>query len=118
MSNIRDYQVNHLLLLVGSNPVPNVVAGKLLTTPEDTITLIHSADDGFELAKRLRAWFVRAGYSDENIGLKEIKESDAVSVSTCVQEALDEYKKEILKQGGKGSNTANKAGPVRIGLNY
>ncbi len=113
-----DYQVDHLLLLVGSNPVPNAVAGKLLTTRTDSITLIHSVDDGFKLAKRMQEWFVRAGYSDENIGLEEIKESDAVSVSTTVEKVLDEYKKEILKQGGRGSNSADRVGPIRIGLNY
>jgi hypothetical protein len=116
MSEIRDYQVDHLLLLVGSNPVPNVVAGKLLTTPKDTITLIHSADDGLELAKRLRAWFARAGYSEANISLREIRESDAVSVSNCVQDVLEKYRSQLLRE--RNSNTANEVGTIRIGLNY
>src|SRR5712692_3676922 len=142
MSDIRDYQVDHLLLLVGSNPVPNAVAGKLLTTTTHyyeaqvlhgrvpnavagklltttagTITLIHSAD-GLDLAERLQSWFVRAGYSDANVGLEEIKESDALSVSKCVQDVLDGYKSQVLEERKRGSNTANKVGTVRVGLNY
>ncbi len=109
MSDIRDYQVDHLLLLVGSNPVPNAVAGKLLTAPGGTITLIHSKD-GFELAKRLKSWFVEAGYVDTNIGLKEVKESDATSVFGRVQEVLEKY-----EQDHAGTN---KADMTRVGLNY
>ena len=112
MSNIRDYEVDHLLLLVGSNPVPNAVAGKLLTKTKGTITLIHS-EEGFDLAKRLQAWF-----SDANVELEEIKESDAASVFTCVQNVLDGYKSQVLKEQKRGPNTANKVGTVRIGLNY
>src|SRR6266851_938202 len=100
MSEIRDYQIDHLLLLVGSNPVPNAVAGKLLTAPGGTITLIHSEDglpagrrpsDGPTLVQRLKSWFVHAGYSDTNIGFKQVEESNAASVSAGVHEVLKEY---------------------------
>jgi hypothetical protein len=54
MSEIRDYQVDHLLLLVGSNPLANAVAGKPLTTTQGTLTLINSrAADSLELAQKL-----------------------------------------------------------------
>src|SRR3989442_6268423 len=118
MSNIHDYQGDHLLLLVGSNPVPNVVAGKLLTTPKDTITLIHSAD-GLKLAQRLKSWFVRAGYSDANIGFKPAEESDAASVYTCVHEVLEKYERRVLKEYKSDSDNTSKAHKVRrVGLNY
>lgn len=114
MSELRDYQVDHLLLLVGSNPVPNAVAGKLLTKKESTITLIHSKD-GLKLAQRLQSWFVRAGYSG-NIGFKQVEESNAASVSTGVQQALNEYERKILAEDK--SESGKKAHEVRVGLNY
>src|SRR5690349_4341044 len=109
MSELRDYQVDHLLLLVGSNPVPNAVAGKLLTAPGGSITLIHSAD-GLDLAQRLKSWFVHMGYSDTNIGFKEVEESDAVSVYVGIQDVLEKYERYF--------GTANKAHMARVGLNY
>lgn len=117
MSDIRDYQVDHLLLLVGSNPVPNAVAGKLLTTTADTITLIHS-DDGLDLVQRLKSWFVHAGYSDTNIGFKQVEESNAASVYACVHEVLEGYESKVLKEYKSDSDNANKARLVRMGLNY
>src|SRR5579884_353853 len=106
MSELRDYQVDHLLLLVGSNPVPNAVAGKLLTAPGGTISLIYSAD-GSRLAERLESWFGKMGYSD--IRLTEVEESNATSVSTNVQAVLEKYERERKKN-------ANKVPKVRVGL--
>lgn len=117
MSEIRDYQVDHLLLLVGSNPLPNAVAGKLLTATGGTITLIHSAD-GLDLAQRLKSWFVDAGYSDTNIGFKQVEESSADSVYTHVHEVLKKYERKVLEEYKSGQDNANKAGMVRVGLNY
>ncbi len=117
MSELRDYQVDHLLLLVGSNPVPNAVAGRLLTTTAGTITLIHSKD-GFKLAQRLKSWFVRAGYSAGKIDFKEVKESDSHSVSTVVHQVLNEYEHTVLGENKSDSNSANEAREVRVGINY
>jgi len=107
MSAIRDYQVDHLLLLVGSNPVPNAVAGKLLIATGGTITLIHSAD-GLDLVQRLKGWFLKAGYS--NISFIEVEESDAASVYESVQTVLKTYE--------RGGGNAHKSGMTRVGLNY
>jgi hypothetical protein len=107
MSDIRDYQVNHLLLLVGSNPVPNVVAGKLLTAPGSTITFIHSKD-GSDLAQRLGEWFGSTGYTD--IRFAEVKESNATSVHKEVSKKIEEY-----ERNHAGTNQTHTA---RMGLNY
>jgi hypothetical protein len=109
MSNVRDYQVDHLLLLVGSNPVPNAVAGKLLTAQGGTITLIYSRAS-FPLAKRLKSWLADAGYSNEHIGFREVDESDAASVYSQVNEVLVEYDRDHA-----GTNRMRTA---RTGLNY
>jgi hypothetical protein len=43
MSNLTQYQVDHLFLLIGGNPLPNYVAAHLLARPADTtITLVAS----------------------------------------------------------------------------
>ncbi len=112
MSDIRDYQVDHLLLLVGSNPLPNAVAGKLLTATSGTITLIHSrATDSLGLAQRLKSWFLKAGYLDTNIRFKEVEESNAASVYKNVQDVLND----VLKTYKRDYSNANMP---RMGLNY
>jgi len=107
MSEIRDYRVDHLLLLVGFNPLPNAVAGKLLTAPGGTITLIHSKD-GFNIARRLAMRFRNAGYAD--IDLFQVEESNAASVREKVFRAIEQY-----EHNHAGTNSARVA---RMGLNY
>lgn len=51
-------KVEHLILLVGGNPLPNAVAGRLLVRPGGRITLVHSADT-YSIAERLKKWFER-----------------------------------------------------------
>jgi len=104
MSDLQDYLVDHLLLLVGSNPLPNAVAGKLLAAPGGKITLIHSRD-GFPLAERLRKWF-----QNVDISLKEVKESEAASVEEKVSEAIEQYERDYTR--------TNPIHPARVGLNY
>src|SRR5260370_27809844 len=107
MSDISDYQVEHLLLLVGSNALQDAVAGKLLTAPGSTITLIHSKD-GSDLAQRLGEWFRSAGYTD--IRFAEVKESNAASVHKEVSKKIEEY-----ERNHPGTNQTHTA---RVGLNH
>lgn len=138
MSTLHDYQVDHLLLLVGSNPLPNAVAGRLLTTPAGTITLICSAegrsakkdqsddpepDDSPSLVQRLTKWFRErersnsdVSYSD--ISYKEVKEADADSVRKCVYELLNEYERKMLEKYQREFGDVHNAPKVRLGLNY
>lgn len=39
---LDDYKVNHLILLVGGNPLPNYVAGRVLGKREGTLHLVHT----------------------------------------------------------------------------
>jgi hypothetical protein len=41
---IERNKADHLILLIGGNPLPNAVAGQLLVRAEGTITLLHSGD--------------------------------------------------------------------------
>jgi Asp-tRNA(Asn)/Glu-tRNA(Gln) amidotransferase A subunit family amidase len=109
MSSIHEYQVDHLLLLVGSNPLPNAVAGKLLVAAGGMITLIHSQDTA-SLAERLESWLKSGGDSEApvaHVDLAEVKESDADSVYRRVEKVLRDYE-----------SKARQMGRVRMGLHY
>lgn len=79
------YQCRHLLQLVGSNPLPNAVAGILLTTSNTTITLLHSAGS-FDVALRLRTWLKTQGRKEPR--LKQIDESDPAAIFSEVRSQL------------------------------
>ncbi|HEY89046.1 MAG TPA: DUF1887 family protein [Thermoflexia bacterium] len=49
-----EYKTKQLFLLVGTNPLPNLVAAQLLLQPGGTVYLIYS-DETFQIAERLRA---------------------------------------------------------------
>ncbi len=94
-------KTEHLLLLVGSNPLPNAVAGKLLTAPDGTISLIHSggATGTAEVAQRLATWLKEQEVT-QSVKFKEVEESNPTSISRGVAECL-----EVIKV-------------QRVGLNY
>ncbi len=96
----EEFKVEHLILLVGGNPLPNAVAGKLLVKPRGTITLIHSPETA-NIAKRLHEWFK----NQVNVRLKEVKEANPTSIIRGVEECLVE---ERLKE----------AQSPTVGLNY
>jgi hypothetical protein len=111
MSTIHDYQVDHLLLLVGSNPIPNAVAGKLLVAAGGTITLIHSAGS-LPLAERLESWLIDLdkARADRTIVFAGVEESNADSVYDGVMKALDAYE--------HAHRNAINTSIARVGLNY
>jgi hypothetical protein len=111
MSTIHDYQVDHLLLLVGSNPIPNAVAGKLLVAKGGTITFIHSAGS-LPLAQRLQSWLVgpNKDSADIDVVFAGVEESNAASVYDGVIKALDTYEHD--------HRNAINTGTARVGLNY
>jgi len=76
---------DHLFLLIGSNPLPNAVAGRLLGTQGGTITLIHS-ENSFQVAQRLQSWLIRQRFP--NVRLKEVGESHPVSIAENVRAEL------------------------------
>lgn len=89
---------DHLLLLVGGNPLPNAVAGKLLAGSGGRITLVHSKSSAHskgtaEVAQRLRTWMTEQKIVAErgSIELKEVEESSATSIVQGVQERLKAF---------------------------
>ncbi len=83
------FRADHLLLLVGGNPLPNAVAGKLLIARQGgIITLVHSVGS-FQVANRLREWFFKE-VPVQRVLLKQINESDPASITQGVFDVLNE----------------------------
>lgn len=92
MLPLSNYQADHLLLLVGGNPLPNAVAGKLLVAPGGTVTLVHSRDT-LDVAQKLEKWLcAQKNVNLESMKLKEVEESNPASVFDCVQERLEAFR--------------------------
>jgi hypothetical protein len=108
MNCIRpERQVDHLLLLIGGNAVPNAVAGVLLAKTNGTITLIHSKAT-LPVARRLVGWF-KGKRPDLKVKLlpSDIEESDPASIFQGVTAALKD---------GKSAGATPKG--AQVGLNY
>ncbi|NLS78405.1 MAG: hypothetical protein GXY76_14195 [Chloroflexi bacterium] len=79
------YQTQHLILLVGSNPLPNYVAGLLLAQQGARVALLHSEATA-QVADRLRAGLLRRRddlrislyQSDETEGSRIAREVDGI----------------------------------------
>lgn len=82
-------RVQHLILLVGSNPLPNAIAGKLLVEPGGMITLVHSGDSSV-VAERLKAWLEKEHKGKVMVELKEVSESEASSIYPGIRKRLKE----------------------------
>lgn len=85
---LKEYQVEHLTLLIGKNPVPNAVAGRLLTKLKGRISLIHTADTA-DIATKLQQWLLEYGFKPE---LKQVKAANPSSIILGVREQLEKYK--------------------------
>jgi hypothetical protein len=86
-SILAPYRVGHQILLVGKNPLPNAVAGKLLTMPSGKITLIHSWDTA-PIARKLQSWLKGEGLPLPE--MKEVEESNATSIMQGVLSQLSD----------------------------
>ncbi len=82
-------QCDHLILLVGSNPLPNAVAARVLTKPRGRVSLIHSrslGDEDNRVESRLKAWLEKQAF---RVDLHQINdESDPSQITDAVNAAL------------------------------
>jgi hypothetical protein len=83
MNNIERYRVNHLLLLLGRNPLPNAVAGRLLVESGGSITLLYTAGVA-QAEKNLREFLTGVSLGEP----VPIDEADAGSIFQGVFKAL------------------------------
>jgi len=87
MSQLDDYRADHLILLVGGNPLPNYVAARVLTKENAKVSLIYSKDSR-TIAERLKE--VLSGLF-EFASTEPVDESRADSIQRQVKRALSQF---------------------------
>ena len=90
MSNLDEYKVKHLLLLVGGNPLPNYVAARTLLEDEGTVYLIYSNNTSRQqewLEECLEDAWVDDSKSIESISLYNY-EADGYHISKTIKEEI------------------------------
>ena len=95
---VNERKVDHLILLVGGNPVPNAVAAKLLAKRGGTISLIYS-EGSSSIAECLRDWLTKADYVLSQT--RPINEAQSSSIMQEIERVL-----------------TNEHNTKHIGLNY
>jgi len=101
MSQLDDYRADHLILLVGGNPLPNAVSGHLLVNPGGRVTLIYS-EGSLDVARRLADWL------HQRLGVTV----DKVDKQLCVQEQRP------ASIYSRVQNVLNQSNGGPVGLNY
>ncbi len=84
--NLAKYQSDHLILLVGGNPLPNAVAGYTLSKPSGTITLLHSGDTA-ATAQKLYTWLCQK--SEAEVQFKHVDEASPASITEGTLQQLN-----------------------------
>lgn len=89
----EEFRTEHLLLLIGANPLPNYVAARLLTMPESTVHLLHTvATVGF--AKAIAA-LVKADYPQMKILYWELDMVDGANIRQQVKTIIKELDRTV-----------------------
>jgi len=97
------YQTDVLFLLVGTNPLPNYVAGCLLTKPGGTIILL-ATEDTYTIADRLKQILKeKAKTENQNWNIFEPREIDHTDASRIYRK-VSELIKEFADEGSLGLN--------------
>ena len=134
LERLKSYRVNHLVLLVGGNPLPNWVAARLLlkdvvesTGQPRIIWLLHSDDKNgesstYEIACRLKILlgkqlFPKSGEpveydqveTDAHIRLEAIPSSDNIGINNRLKEFVGR-----LKGGSIGLNYTGGTKPMAV----
>jgi len=78
----NEYRCEHLFLLVGTNPLPNFVAAKLLVQEGGKVYLVHSSEDSgtASIARRLSGLLGRPTHNIRMAQTIEVKEADATDI--------------------------------------
>jgi len=82
-----EYKSNHLILLVGGNPLPNAVAGRLLVKDGGRITLLHTVDTR-TIADRLKVWFTQQGIAEDKIGLCGTDRTHGRAIQAAIEQVV------------------------------
>jgi len=89
-SELENYKVDHLFLLIGENPLPNYVAAKLLLNESGTAYLVHTRDTK-ERATRLQSILLKKEINLKAVELRSLGdyESDAHYIQTEINKTLE-----------------------------
>lgn len=101
--SLEDYKVKNLFLVMGTNPLPNYIAAKLLTKPNANIYFIHSADIS-ELCNNLEALLIDDGFAKP--GRIQVDESNGDDIH---EKILAEVKNKGLNEIGVNYTGGTKA---------
>lgn len=95
-SKFTDYQVDHLFLLIGENPLPNYVAARLLLQQGGTPHLVYTTGTK-EPAKRLQKILDRelTGFQKAQLVPLEEYESDAYQIQIRIQKAVKDLNGQV-----------------------
>lgn len=85
----EDLKVDHLILLVGGNPLPNALAARILAKPAATIHLLYSSPEGVPVAKALETWLTAHVPGHTLNRLSNVDEASPTSIRTSTRTALD-----------------------------
>lgn len=92
-SDLSPYQSDHLILLVGGNPLPNAVAAQLLAKPRATIWLLHSVGDDGKSGTKQTAYnletFLRRKNDKWSIKLEPIPSTGKSGIEQRISEILN-----------------------------
>jgi hypothetical protein len=100
----KRYLSNYLFLLVGGNPLPNAIAGKILVTPGGKVILVHSPDTA-NVAQRLRAWLNKQGIASVDLADVE-EEANSASIFRCVRRHVASEKSQSIGLNYTGGTKA------------
>ena len=104
---LQDYQVDHLFLLVGENPLPNYVAARLLINPKKT-SIVYLVQTTATAGKDKPAGLLEKELKKHNITVKQISVGDAESDGDKIRDKI----RETIQPKGKPPLQGT------IGLNY
>lgn len=91
VNNLEKHKADHLLLLLGKNPLPNAVAGQLLGKQDGSITLLYTADTA-PAVRSLESFLMGANFNPP----VQIDEADANSIFKGIFKALVEGKSQSI----------------------
>lgn len=86
----QKYLSDHLFLLIGTNPLPNLVAAKLLLKPQGQLYLVHSSATQ-PIAQRLARYWVEVEQQQQPVFVI-VDEADGADIRRQLQEALRSIK--------------------------
>lgn len=90
----KQHLANHLILLVGENPLPNAVAASCMVVPDGQITLLHTGATE-EIANNLRLW-IENNACCARVNYRKIDESDPNSIYQVTQTILKRNPEDVV----------------------